>query len=110
MLNIYPEVTEIPFRSLKRRTPFDDGVGSFEEDLIEYVDRTTLLGDPLRLVRSLAEGPPPTHEELKSGNTDLLRLYAWQLTSVDTESVAFRGCLQFLHGHLRSWSLRRFLR
>jgi alkylated DNA nucleotide flippase Atl1 len=24
MLNIYPEVTEVPFRSLKRRTPFDD--------------------------------------------------------------------------------------
>ncbi|MGH8917324.1 MAG: CHAT domain-containing protein, partial [Actinomycetes bacterium] len=46
-----------------------EGVGSFEEDLTEYVDRTTLLGDPLRFARRLADVPPPTQEELASTDT-----------------------------------------
>lgn len=43
-----------------------EGVGSFEEDLSEYVDRTPLIGDPLQFVDSLDELQRPADDELAS--------------------------------------------
>lgn len=43
-----------------------DGVGSLEKDLTEYVDRATLLGDPLRLARRLADGRSLTNDNIAS--------------------------------------------
>jgi hypothetical protein len=79
-----------------------DGVGSFEEDLIEYVDRTTLLGDPLRLARRL-EGPPPTHEKITSMDAyrqEALRasLYA---RADEPDPLADRWALIWLRWELR---------
>lgn len=48
---------------------FGMGHGTFEKDLTEYVDRTTLLGDPLRFAAHLTDVPPPTQEDLASRDT-----------------------------------------
>ncbi|RKN38967.1 CHAT domain-containing protein [Streptomyces hoynatensis] len=45
------------------------GVGTWEEDLSEYVDRTAFLGDPLRFAQRLADVPPPTRDDLASMDT-----------------------------------------
>ncbi|MFI7672148.1 CHAT domain-containing protein [Actinophytocola sp. NPDC049390] len=43
-----------------------EGVGSFEEDLAEYVDRTTYVGDPLLFAARLDELEHPADEVLRS--------------------------------------------
>ncbi|MBB5858148.1 CHAT domain-containing protein [Amycolatopsis umgeniensis] len=47
------------------------GVGSFEEDLAEYVDRTACVGDPLRFAAGLEELPGPASAVL--GSMDVYR-------------------------------------
>jgi hypothetical protein len=79
-----------------------DGVGSFEEDLIEYVDRVTLLGDPLWLARCL-EGPPPTQAEITSTDAyrqEALRASLYALTD-EPDPLADRWALIWLRWELR---------
>ncbi|HEY0695235.1 MAG TPA: CHAT domain-containing protein [Kribbella sp.] len=45
------------------------GVGSFEEDLQEHVDRTTFLGDPLRHLPGLDDLPYPASYEARMMDT-----------------------------------------
>ncbi|CNG81085.1 Uncharacterised protein [Mycobacterium tuberculosis] len=80
-----------------------DGVGSFEEDLIAYVDRVTLLSDPLLLARRLAEKLPSTPKELRSMDTyrqEALRasLYA---RADEPDPLADRWALIWLWWELR---------
>lgn len=45
------------------------GIGSFEEDLREHVDRTTFLGDPLRHLPGLDDLPHPASYEARMMDT-----------------------------------------